>query len=73
MKPKTKGSWEKRCAVLYQVIGSLSHSAGCFDHPDIIAALEVACGRGNVDKLLPWPKKDDFCARLSGARKRSSR
>lgn len=60
-------SWEKRCAALYQVIGSLAHSAGCFDHPDVIAALDVAVGRGDVEKLLPWPKDEDFDARLAGA------
>jgi hypothetical protein len=59
--------WEQRCAALYQVLGSLSHSAGCFDHPDVIAALDVAVGRGDVENLLPWPKDADFDARLAGA------
>jgi hypothetical protein len=25
---------------------------------DVSDALDVAAGRGNVDKLLPWPKVD---------------
>lgn len=57
MKPETKGSWEQRCAVLYQVIGGLANRFGVFETSDDVAgALDVACGRGDVEKLLPWPK-----------------
>lgn len=57
MKPETKGSWEKRCAALYQVIGSLASAAGIFETSyDVARALDVACGRGDVNKLLPWPR-----------------
>ena len=54
--PETAGSWEERCAALYQVIGALSSYAGVFVTEDIEAALDVAAGRGDVEKLLPWPK-----------------
>lgn len=65
MKPKTKGSWEQRCAVLYQVIGGLASAAGIFESSkDVSRALDVACGRGNVDKLLPWPRDTDMYRKL---------
>ena len=55
--PQTKGSWEERCAALYQVIGALSSYAGIFSvSDDVAAALDVAAGDGDVEKLLPWPK-----------------
>ena len=50
-------SWEKRCAALYQVIGYMAHEFGVFDADDVTKALDVAAGRGDVEKLLPWPKK----------------
>lgn len=56
MKPVTAGSWEKRCAALYQVIGCLAHCTDLFDSVDVQRALDVACGRGDVDSLLPWPR-----------------
>ena len=55
--PDTAGSWEARCAALYQVIGALSSMAGIFTISDDVGdALDVAAGRGDVEKLLPWPK-----------------
>ena len=51
-----KNDWEKRCAVLYQVIGALSGYSGTFGEKDIDDALDVACGEGDPDALLPWPK-----------------
>ncbi len=55
--PETVGTWEERCAALYQVIGSLADFAGVFETSDDVAsALDVACGRGDVENLLPWPK-----------------
>ena len=56
MKPFTKGSWEERCAALYQVIGVLSDEAGLFGTKDVDRAMDVACGRGRVSTLLPWPR-----------------
>ena len=56
--PQTKGSWEKRCAALYQVIGALASYSGIFSVSDDVAdALDVAAGDGDVEKLLPWPKE----------------
>src|SRR5689334_6928172 len=50
-------NWEQRCSVLYQVIGCLADTAGLFETSDDVAdALDVAAGRGDVEKLLPWPK-----------------
>ena len=49
-------NWEQRCAALYQVIGYLAHEFDVFDSDDVSAALDVAAGRGDVEKLLPWPK-----------------
>ena len=55
--PQTKGSWEERCAALYQVIGALASYSGIFSVSDDVAdALDVAAGDGDVEKLLPWPK-----------------
>lgn len=55
--PETPGSWEQRCAHLYQVIGCLADMAGVFTTSDDVAdALDVAAGRGDVEGLLPWPK-----------------
>ena len=55
--PETPGSWEQRCAALYQVLGCLANAAGIFETSDDVAnALDVACGRGDVENLLPWPK-----------------
>jgi hypothetical protein len=48
-------NWEQRCAALYQVIGYMAHEFDVFDHDDVIKALDVAVGRGDVEKLLPWP------------------
>ena len=54
---ETPGTWEQRCAVLYQVIGALASACGIFETSnDVADALDVACGRGDVDRLLPWPK-----------------
>lgn len=54
--PQTPGSWEERCAMLYQVIGCLADTAGLFTTSDDVSnALDVACGRGDVENLLPWP------------------
>ena len=50
-------NWEKRCAALYQVIGYMAHEFGVFDHKDVHRALDVACGRGDVERLLPWPNE----------------
>lgn len=55
--PVTPGSWAERCATLYQVIGLLADYAGVFEtSDDVMAALDVASGRGDVEGLLPWPK-----------------
>ncbi len=43
--------------MLYQVIGSLAFWAGIFGtSQDVSDALDVAAGRGDMEKLLPWPK-----------------
>lgn len=61
----TTPSWEGRCAALYQVIGALAHYAGIFEVSDDVAdALDVAAGRGDVEKLLPWPKDMELFALL---------
>ena len=55
--PETPGTWEQRCAVLYQVLGALASGAGIFETSnDVSDALDVASGRGDVEGLLPWPK-----------------
>ena len=55
--PDTPGTWQERCSVLYQVIGGMAAHFGIFEtSDDVSAALDVAAGRGDVDKLLPWPK-----------------
>lgn len=59
MKPKTNGSWEYRCAALYQVIATMANIFEIFENSkDVSDALDVACGRGYVNRLLPWPKED---------------
>ena len=64
-KPETAGSWEERCAALYQVIGALANAAGVFETSDSVNdALDVACGRGDVENLLPWPKAGDSVTAL---------
>lgn len=51
--------WEQRCAALYQVIGTMADAFGIFEtSDDVSAALDVAAGRGDLGKLLPWPKTD---------------
>lgn len=58
-------NWEQRCAALYQVIGCLASAAGIFETSDDVAdALDVACGRGDVEKLLPWPKDAEMYRKL---------
>lgn len=57
--PDTQGTWQERCSVLYQVIGCMAYMFGIFETSDDISnALDVAAGRGDVEKLLPWPKVD---------------
>lgn len=51
--PETAGTWSDRCAALYQVIGAMAERAGV----DATDALDVASGRGDVARLLPFPKK----------------
>src|SRR3990167_8765940 len=48
-------NWEQRCAALYQVIGYMAYEFGVFDSDDVTRALDVAAGRGDLEKLLPWP------------------
>jgi hypothetical protein len=63
--PETPGTWEERCAALYQVIGCLAHTAGIFAASDDVGdALDVAAGRGNVFDLLPWPKDNELFRKL---------
>jgi hypothetical protein len=51
--------WEQRCAALYQVIGCMADTFGIFETSDDVSdALDVAAGRGDIGKLLPWPKAD---------------
>lgn len=72
--PDTDGTWEQRCAALYQVIGALSHLTGVFEHSDDVAdALDVAAGRGDVEKLLPWPKDAKLGVPLSASTRRSAK
>lgn len=72
--PETAGTWEERCAALYQVIGALSSYAGIFSVSDDVAeALDVACGQGDVEKLLPWPKNAELFRDLEQRTARSAR
>lgn len=57
------GNWERRCAALYQVLGYIAERFGVFDHDDVTRALDVASGRGDLETLLPWPKKQLETAR----------
>lgn len=51
--------WEQRCAALYQVVGCMANMFGVFETSDDVSdALDVAAGRGDLGKLLPWPKVD---------------
>ena len=56
------------CAELYQVIGSLADHAGCFDHPDVQAALDNAskAQASSHRNLLPWPRRGAIQAGPSG-------
>jgi len=57
--PETIGTWQERCAALYLVIGCMADMFGIFETSDDVSdALDVAAGRGDVEKLLPWPKVD---------------
>jgi hypothetical protein len=52
-------NWEGRCAALYQVIGCMASIFGIFENSqDVSDALDVAAGRGDLGKLLPWPKEN---------------
>lgn len=54
---ETTGTWQERCAALYQVIGAMATQMGVFEtSQDVCNALDVACGRGDMETLLPWPK-----------------